>query len=286
MDATPSALRRAHRMPKFLLLVAGLIGVACTGCDWVSRSQNVTGVDLYEQGNYGAAIEQFQLAIQSNPGDADSYYNIGATYQRLAAVTHNPTYTQQAEQFYHVALDMNPNHCDCNRGLAVLYVEENRPAEAFALMQRWTERNPVSPEPRIELARLYEEFGEHHEARSPSGRSPGVATDQHSCALRPRQVERRFRRSGPGIGHLRTVAAIQPVPAGRAITGGGARRPRVWNAGRRACRSSRRRANDGSRPADGGPSQRPDALIASFCARRFFPSAHRRLAPGRSHFRA
>jgi tetratricopeptide (TPR) repeat protein len=166
VNATPHALRPAHRLPKFLLLAAGLFAVACTGCDWVSRSQNVTGVDLYEQGNYGAAIEQFQLAIQSNPGDADSYYNIGATYQRLAAVTHNPTYTQQAEQFYHVALDMNPDHCDCNRGLAVLYVEENRPTEAFALMQHWTERNPVSPEPRIELARLYEEFGDRHAAQA------------------------------------------------------------------------------------------------------------------------
>jgi len=166
VDATPTALRRAYRLPTIFLLAAGLMVVACSGCEWVSRSQNVTGVDLYEQGNYGAAIEQFQLAIQSNPGDADSYYNIGATYHRLGAVTHNPAYSQQAEQFYHVALDMNPDHGDCNRGLAVLYVEQNRPTEAFALMQHWTERNPVSPEPRIELARLYEEFGDRHAAKA------------------------------------------------------------------------------------------------------------------------
>jgi tetratricopeptide (TPR) repeat protein len=166
VDATPTALRRAHRLPEIFLLAAGLMVVAGSGCGWVSQSQNVTGVDLYEQGNYGAAIEQFQLAMQTDPGDADSYYNIGATYHRLGNVTHNPAYSQQAEQFYHVALDMNPDNADCNRGLAVLYVEQNRPTEAFALLQNWTAHNPASPEPRIELARLYEEFGKPDVART------------------------------------------------------------------------------------------------------------------------
>ncbi|HEX3998771.1 MAG TPA: tetratricopeptide repeat protein [Pirellulales bacterium] len=159
MDAIPTLPRPAQRLPPLLSLAAALAIVATTGCEWVSRSQNVTGVDLYEQGNYGAAIEQFQLAVQSDPGDSDSYYNLGATYQRLGNLTHNTGYSQQAEQFYRLALDMNPDHVDCNRGLAVLYVEEKRPTEAFAVLQSWTARNPASPEPRIELARLYEEFG-------------------------------------------------------------------------------------------------------------------------------
>jgi tetratricopeptide (TPR) repeat protein len=166
VDATPTAMRPAHRLPRIFLLAAGLMVVAGSGCGWISRSQNVTGVDLYEQGNYGAAIEQFQLAIQSDPGDADSYYNIGATYHRLGNVTHNSAYSQQAEQFYHLALDMNPDHGDCNRGMAVFLVEQKRPTEAFALLQHWTEHNPASPEARIELARLNEEFGNRDVART------------------------------------------------------------------------------------------------------------------------
>jgi tetratricopeptide (TPR) repeat protein len=166
VDAIPTALRRVTRLPEILWLAAGLMLVAGSGCSWISQSQNVTGVDLYQQGNYGAAIEQFQLAIQSDPGDADSYYNIGATYHRLGNLRHNAAYSQQAEQFYHLALDMNPDHADCNRGMAVLLVEQNRPTEAFALLQHWTEHNPASPEPRIELARLYEEFGNRDVARA------------------------------------------------------------------------------------------------------------------------
>ena len=101
---------------------------------------------VYEQGNYAAAIDQFQMAIQNDPGDADSYYNLGATYYRLGNLTHNSAQLQEAEQFYRVVLDMNPDHVDCNRGLAVLLVQENRPTEAFALMQNWAARNPASPD--------------------------------------------------------------------------------------------------------------------------------------------
>ena len=187
MDATPTALCRAHRLPKIFLLAAGLLAAllvaAESGCDWVSRSQNVTGVDLYQQGNYGAAIEQFQLAIQNDPGDADSYYNIGATYYRLGNVTHNAAYSQQAEQFYHLALDMNPNHVDCNRGMAVLMVEQKRPTEAFALLQNWTARNPASPDARIELARLYEEFGNRDVARTHLEEALASAAEQSAGAL-------------------------------------------------------------------------------------------------------
>lgn len=166
MDAIFTARRPVRRFSKVVLLAAGFMLVAGSGCDWVSQSQNVTGVGLYEQGNYAAAIDQFQMAIQNDPGDSDSYYNLGATYYRLGNDTHNLAELQQAEQFYRVALDMNPNHVDANRGLAVLMVQENRPTEAFALMQNWAARNPASPDARIELARLYEEFGKPADAQT------------------------------------------------------------------------------------------------------------------------
>ena len=82
---------------RMVLLAAGLMLMAGSGCDWVSQSQNVTGVGLYEQGNYAAAIDQFQMAIQNDPGDADSYYNLGATYYRLGNLTHNSAQLQEAE---------------------------------------------------------------------------------------------------------------------------------------------------------------------------------------------
>ena len=41
----------------------------------------------------------------------------------------------------------------------MLLIEENRTNDAFTLMQTWAAQSPSQAEPRVELARLYEEFG-------------------------------------------------------------------------------------------------------------------------------
>lgn len=148
------------------LLVAALAVSTATGCGWMAQSDNINGVSLYQQGNYQSAINQFTQAVESDPMDADSYYNLGATYHHLGKVSHSTAYLQQAESYYHQCLDRNPDQRDCYRGLAVLLVEEGRGTDAFSLMQRWVEHSPASPEPRIELARLYEEFGDKASAGS------------------------------------------------------------------------------------------------------------------------
>ena len=70
-----------------------------------------------------------------------------------------PDSLARAETCYRQCLDRNPNHRDCHRGLAVLLIEENRTPEAFALIQNWAAQSPSQAEPRMELARLYQEFG-------------------------------------------------------------------------------------------------------------------------------
>jgi predicted Zn-dependent protease len=66
----------------------------------------------------------------------------------------------QAEQLYNECLNRNPNHRDCHRALAVLLVETDRSDRAFVLLKNWAVRSPQSADARIELARLYYEFGD------------------------------------------------------------------------------------------------------------------------------
>ena len=146
--------------------VVALILSCATGCGWMAQSDNINGVSLYQQGNYQSAINQFTQAVEADPMDADSYYNLGSTYHHLGKITHSPANLQQAESYYHQCLDRNPDQRDCYRGLAVLLVEEGRGTDAFSLMQQWVQHSPASPEPRIELARLYEEFGDKASATS------------------------------------------------------------------------------------------------------------------------
>ncbi len=130
------------------------------GCQWAASGQNASGARLYEQGQYTAALQQFQQAIASNPQNADGYYNLAATTQRLGQQRGDAKLIEQAESLYNQCLDHDPNHVECHRGLAVLLVESGRPDRAFALMKNWASQNPQYSEPRIELARLYEEHGE------------------------------------------------------------------------------------------------------------------------------
>ncbi len=149
------------------LLVAAicLAAVSASGCGPVAHLQNADGVRLYQQGYYDAAQQRFQQAMYNAPQDADAFYNLAATFHRLGNMNQQESYLDQAEQYYHQCLDRDPNHNDCHRGLAVLLVENSRSEEAFALLESWADRNPALPDPHIELARLFEEFGDRTAAK-------------------------------------------------------------------------------------------------------------------------
>jgi hypothetical protein len=118
----------------------------------MTRNNNAEGVRLYQQGNYLGAVNCFQQALAQQPGSPDCFYNLGATYHQQAKLFARPADMQTAEQYYHLCLARNPNHEACQRGLAVLLVEENRGPEAVAQLQAWSQRQPTNPNPQIELA--------------------------------------------------------------------------------------------------------------------------------------
>ena len=66
----------------------------------------------------------------------------------------------QSERLYNRCLDISPDHPDCHRGLACLLVETGRSDKAFTLLNRWAQRSPQLIDPHVELARLYQEFGQ------------------------------------------------------------------------------------------------------------------------------
>lgn len=136
------------------------------GCGSVaSRGLNAEGVRLFQQSRYDEALHQFQRAVFLNPTDADGYYNLAATYHRLGVLNQRPSDLKQAEHYYHMCLDQNPDHRECYRGLAVLLIEQGKGDEAFRLLKGWADRRPDLADPKIELARLYEEFGDRESAK-------------------------------------------------------------------------------------------------------------------------
>lgn len=140
--------------------------VLSSGCGRFVNSDSNKGVTLYEQGNYLGAANSFQRALEKQPGNADCFYNLGATYHQQSKLFGQPGDLQTAEQYYHLCLARNPDHAACQRGLAVLLVETGRTGDAATQLEQWAARQPANPEPRIELARLCHEQGDELDAEN------------------------------------------------------------------------------------------------------------------------
>ncbi len=167
MRDTFTTARNSSHISRLVAMIAAAVSFAtCTGCGMMSHQQNVQGVQYYQQGNLNAALDQFQRSVENDPQNSDGYYNLAAAHHQLAKMRQNPADLQQAETFYQRCLAVNPNHKDCRRGLAVLYVDQGRAADSFRMLQEWSDRTPQLPDPKIELARLHEEFGDKESAKA------------------------------------------------------------------------------------------------------------------------
>lgn len=169
---TPSALRSLRsawsvaRQRGWLSVVAAGLCLVAGGCRGVmSQSQGVEGTRLFMSGQFDAAQRKFSEAVATNPNDPDAFYNLAATTHQLGRLRKSTPELAQAELLYNQCLDRNPNHVDCHRGLAVLLVDQGRSEKAFTLLERWVKSAPTLPDARVELARLYDEYGEREAAK-------------------------------------------------------------------------------------------------------------------------
>jgi tetratricopeptide (TPR) repeat protein len=149
---------------KWLCLTGLFLGLA--GCGSISaQGRNSEGVALFQQARYPEAMKEFQEATYDDPTNADSYYNLAATYHRTGRLEHRQADLDQAETYYNLCLDRNGNHTECYRGLAVLLAEQGRRDEAFRLLEGWAQREPQLADAKIELARINDEFGNRQAAK-------------------------------------------------------------------------------------------------------------------------
>ncbi len=157
--------RRCARGCLAALILGGCLGLGAGCGSFAARGLNSQGVRYFDQARYQDAIHRFQQSIDKDPKNPDGYYNLAATYHRLGTINRSQADLTRAEQYYHLCLDRAPNHRDCYRGLAVMLAEQDRSEEAFRLIEGWATQSPGVPEPKIEMARLLEEFGNPERAK-------------------------------------------------------------------------------------------------------------------------
>jgi Tfp pilus assembly protein PilF len=148
------------------------------GCNLGVQQHNIAGRQAYEMGQFNSAINEFQKSLQLNPRNADAYYNLAASYYAIGKQNRNDQV-------------INDRHVEAHRGLSALLIETGQEKFAFDLMNTWKSRYPNSPEPSIELARLYQEYGDNRRA-----------TDQLVDALR---TDSNNVRALKALGHIREI---------------------------------------------------------------------------------
>ena len=172
--------------------ISALFFVALSiGCNATAQRQNILGKAAFEQGNHAQAINSFQQVLNRDPNNADAYYNLAACYYQVGVGQQNKQYVGQAEQLYRQAIANNDKHIDAHRGLSALLIETGREKHAFDLLEGWRQRYPQSAEPLVEVARLYQEYGDNRRA-----------TDLLADALRN---DSRNVRALKAMGHVREV---------------------------------------------------------------------------------
>ena len=146
----------------------GLLGLllALAGCSsFTADSYNAEGVRLLGACRTEDALDCFEQAKNADPNNPDAYYNCGVVYHEMAIETGRESDFEMARYYYDMCLERNPNHVDCNRSKATLLCDIGESDHAFQMLQAWVNREPASAEPRVELARLYDEHNQLGQAR-------------------------------------------------------------------------------------------------------------------------
>jgi tetratricopeptide (TPR) repeat protein len=145
---------------RFLFLILFTFGCA-------AQNPTADGIRYYGQARYDAAMTSFQEALKANPNDPNTEYNIAAVYHQSAKISLQSGQAaaaqqqyEQANQYYRLCLSKNPNHSEAYRGLAALYMDCRDAETAFQILIGWYTTYPASAEPKIELARLYQEYAQ------------------------------------------------------------------------------------------------------------------------------
>jgi tetratricopeptide (TPR) repeat protein len=115
--------------------------------------------DIHAMKGSNLAIEYYNSALESSPGDAEAMYNLGIYLQ-------NNNRLDDAVVVYERMIEVDENSVRAwyNRGYILLELQ-NKPLEAIPFFERALEITPQYIDARYNLGLCYEQLGENAEAR-------------------------------------------------------------------------------------------------------------------------
>lgn len=167
---------RAHFLASLIPLTLG------AGCNsFQGNLNNQAGMRYFQSGDFTAAKDEFQRAVADQPHNADYLHNLASALKREGQL-------EEAERVYRRALAANRSHQPSYHGLAALYREQGRGADARDLLVGWQGEQPYTPEPCIELAWLEKEQGNLAGAERYLAQALRIRPNDHVAAAQLGQI--------------------------------------------------------------------------------------------------
>ncbi len=127
------------------------------------------GVLAYQLGEMDTAVSEFQAALAIDAQDADSHYQLGATYLVMAfpsgALQPDANYLAKSQSEFELALESAPNKPEALVGLANIYIFQNKVDDAITLLENALEQSPDMREALFALGRAYAVAGKNAQAK-------------------------------------------------------------------------------------------------------------------------
>lgn len=128
------------------------------------------GVLAYQVGDMDTATAEFMAALEADPDDADTHYQLGATYLILAfpmgAMEPDAGRLQQAEDEFNRALAVESDKPEALVGLANIHMLRNEMPQAISTLERAIEQSPQMREALFALGRAYAAVGDTANAKT------------------------------------------------------------------------------------------------------------------------
>src|SRR5262245_36614492 len=116
-----SRWRWTHLLPVAMLVLAS---TACSGDPAVEKKKQIEkGTQYLKDGKYNEAVIAFRSALQIDPNDADTHYQLGRTYRRKGWII-------DARNDFEKAVQGRPDFKDARYELGQVLLEIGLPAEA------------------------------------------------------------------------------------------------------------------------------------------------------------
>jgi protein O-mannosyl-transferase len=119
--------------------------VACTTNNAVAHRH--LGIAFRQKGSVDEAINQFDAALQLDPGDADAHNNLGTVFRQKGMV-------DAAIVQYQTALQINPALAEAHYNLGIALLQKGRVAEAIGHYQKALQIEPANVQVQNNLAWL------------------------------------------------------------------------------------------------------------------------------------